>query len=61
MLCQIPSISTTTAGILLQKYGHISNLIIAMKENLNEIEEFRNNNKKLNKNIIQNLNEYLRI
>ena len=32
-----------------------------MKENPNEIEEFRNNNKKLNKNIIQNLNEYLRI
>jgi hypothetical protein len=30
-----------------------------MKENPNEIEEFRNKNKKLNKNIIQNLNEYL--
>ena len=59
MLCQIPGISTTTAGVLLKKYGHITNLIIAMKENLNEIEEFRNNNKKLNKNIIQNLNEYL--
>jgi len=61
MLCQIPGISTTTAGILLQKYEHISKLIIAMKENPNEIEEFRNNNKKLNKNIIQNLNEFLRI
>jgi ERCC4-type nuclease len=61
MLCQIPGISTTTAGILLQKYGHLSKMIIAMKENPNEIEEFRNNNKKLNKNIIQNLNEYLRI
>jgi ERCC4-type nuclease len=60
MLCQIPGISTTTAGILLQKYDHLSKLIIAMKENPNEIEEFRNNNKKLNKNIIQNLNEYLR-
>jgi len=59
MLCQIPGISTTTAGILLQKYEHISKLIIAMKENPNEIEEFRNNNKKLNKNIIQNLNEFL--
>ena len=59
MLCQIPGISTTTAGILLEKYGHISNLIIAMKENSNEIEEFRNKDKKLNKNIIKNLNEYL--
>jgi crossover junction endonuclease MUS81 len=60
MLCQIPGISTTTAGVLLKKYAHITNLIIAMKENPNEIEEFKNNNKKLNKNIIQNLNEYLR-
>ena len=61
MLCQIPSISTTTANILLDKYGHISKLIIAMKENPNEIEDFRNNGKKLNKNIIQNLNEFLSV
>ena len=61
MLCQIPGISTTTAGILLEKYGHLSNLILAMKENLNEFEEFRHNDKKLNKNIIKNLNEFLRI
>jgi ERCC4-type nuclease len=59
MLCQIPGISTTTAGILLKKYGHIKALIHAMKENPKEIEEFRHNDKKLNKNIIQNLNEYL--
>jgi ERCC4-type nuclease len=59
MLCQIPGISTTTAGILLEKYGHITNLIISMKNNSNEMEEFRNNNKKLNKNIIKNLNIYL--
>jgi ERCC4-type nuclease len=61
MLCQIPGISTTTAGILLEKYGHLSKLIIAMKENLNEFEEFRHNGKKLNKNIIKNLNEYLNV
>ena len=61
MLCQIPGISTTTAGILLEKYGHISNLIHAMKENPTEIENFRNNDKKLNKNIIKNLNEYLNV
>ena len=59
MLCQIPGISTTTAGILLEKYGHISSLIYAMKENPKEIEEFRNKDKKLNKNIIKNLNEFL--
>ena len=61
MLCQIPGISTTTAGILLEKYGHLSKLILAMKENLNEFEEFRHNGKKLNKNIIKNLNEFLRV
>lgn len=61
MLCQIPGISITTSGILLEKYGHISNLIVSMKQNPNEIEEFRNKDKKLNKNIIKNLNEYLRI
>jgi len=61
MLCQIPGISIKTAGILLEKYGHISNLIIAMKENLNEIEDFKLNDKKLNKNIIKNLNDFLRI
>jgi hypothetical protein len=61
MLCQIPGISITNAGILLEKYGHISNLIVAMRQNPNEIEEFRNKDKKLNKNIIKNINEYLRI
>jgi ERCC4-type nuclease len=61
MLCQIPGISIKTAGILLEKYGHISKLILSIKENPNEIENFRTNNKKLNKNIIKNLNEYLNI
>jgi ERCC4-type nuclease len=61
MLCQIPGISTTTAGILLEKYGHISHMIHAMKENPKEIENFRNNEKKLNKNIIKNLNDYLNV
>ena len=61
MLCQIPGISITTAGILLEKYGHISHMIYAMKENPKEIENFRNNEKKLNKNIIKNLNDYLNV
>ena len=37
--------------------GHISNLIIAMTQNPNEIEEFRNKDKKLNKNIKKNIIE----
>ena len=59
MLCQIPGISIKTAGILLEKYGHITNLIVSMKQNPNEIEDFRIKDKKLNKNIIKNLNDYL--
>ena len=76
MLCQIPGISIATAAILLKKYGHISKLIIELNKNPNEIEEFEyesnsNSNlgntvcktklKKLNKNIIKNLKEYLYI
>jgi ERCC4-type nuclease len=67
MLCQIPGISITTAGILLKKYGHISKLIIAINNNPNEMNEFeyikdsniKDSFKKLNKNIIKNLNEFL--
>ena len=68
MLCQIPGISITTAGILLEKYGHISKLIIAINNNPNEMNDFEYIKesstkeckiKKLNKNIIKNLNEFL--
>ena len=63
MLCQIPGISTTTANILMKKYGHISKLIIEINKNPNEMDEFEYSkdikNKKLNKNIIKNLNEFL--
>jgi ERCC4-type nuclease len=68
MLCQIPGISITTAGILLEKYGHISKLIIEINKNPNEMNDFEYIKesstkeckiKKLNKNIIKNLNEFL--
>ena len=65
MLCQIPSISHVTAAILMDKYKHISVLIEEMK-NPNVLEEFEymnpktNKPKKLNKNVIQKLNEYLK-
>jgi ERCC4-type nuclease len=58
MLCQIPGISVVTAKRILDKYGHIKDLIMAMKSNPNEIEYFKDG-KKINKNIIKNLNEYL--
>jgi len=64
MLCQIPGISTTTANILMEKYGHISKLIIELNKNPNEMNEFEyikdeGKPKKLNKNIIKNINEFL--
>jgi len=66
MLCQIPSVSHVTATILMDNYKHISNLLEEMKENPTLLEEFEyihpktNKPKKLNKNIVQKLNEYLK-
>jgi len=63
MLSQIPSISTNIATTLMEKYGHISILIIALKTNPNEIQEFtylkNDKPKKLNKNVCKNLTDYL--
>lgn len=63
MLSQIPSISMKTAHILIGHYGHISELFRKHSENPNEFHEFsyekEGKPKKLNKNIIQNLNLYL--
>jgi hypothetical protein len=57
MLCQIPGISNATAKRIVDKYGHISDLMIALKSNPIDVDE---NGKKFNKNIIKNLNDYLR-
>lgn len=63
MLSQIPSISMKTAQIILSKYGHIRELFRKLLENPNEFQDFSYEKdgkpKKLNKNIIQNLKEYL--
>jgi ERCC4-type nuclease len=63
MLCQVPSISMKTAQILMAKYGHVNELFRKIQENPNEIDEFSYEKdgkpKKLNKNVIQNLKEYL--
>ncbi len=63
MLSQIPSISMKTAQILLSKYGHIRELFRQSLQNPNEFQEFSYEKdgkpKKLNKNTIQNLQEFL--
>jgi ERCC4-type nuclease len=63
MICQIPSISMKTAQIIMGKYGHVRELFSKLQENPNELDEFTYDKdgkpKKLNKNVIQNLKEYL--
>jgi ERCC4-type nuclease len=67
MLSQIPSVSITTASLLMEKYGHVKGLILAMEKNPKEMEEFtyvqkdptKTKPKKLNKNVVQNLNSFL--
>jgi ERCC4-type nuclease len=63
MLSQIPSISMKTAQTIMGKYIHISELFRRFHENPNEFKEFSYEKdgkaKKLNKNIIENLQEFL--
>lgn len=65
MLCQIPSISHVTAAVIMDKYKHISVLMEELKTP-NVLEDFEyinpktNKPKKLNKNVIQKLYEYLK-
>ena len=69
MLTQIPAVSVPTASILMQKYGHVKGLILAMEKNPREIEDFtyeketkdpsKTKPKHLNKNVIQNIKTFL--
>jgi len=67
MLAQIPYVSVSIATVLMEKYGHVKGLLLAMEKNPREIEEFTYSNKdptkvkpkRLNKNVIQNLNLFL--
>jgi len=66
MLAQIPSVSITIASVLMEKYGHLRGMILAMEKNPREIEEFtyvkdpaKIKPKHLNKNVIQNLTTFL--
>jgi ERCC4-type nuclease len=67
MLAQIPSVSISTASVLMEKYGHVKGLMMAMEKNPREIDEFTYVNKDpskvkpkhLNKNVIQNIKTFL--
>jgi len=60
MLMQIPGISSTSAKIILDKYITIENLIIELRKNENCLENLKSiNNRKLSKNIIFNIKNFL--
>ena len=65
MLCQIPSISKINSDIILNKYGNINNFICELNKDERLLENFKyikdNKEKKIKKNIIENINHYLRI
>lgn len=64
MLCQIPNVSKVTCDIILNRYGTINNLISMLNQEEKLLEDFvyvkDNKEKKLNKNVIENINYYLR-
>ena len=64
MLCQIPGISTTTSRILLTQMNTLQDIIMKLETNISLFEEFSylkdSKPKKLNKNIIETLNHFLR-
>ena len=65
MLSQIPGISTVTATVLMDNYKHISVLIQELYKNPSCLEDFEyinpktNKAKKLNKNVIKSIKEFL--
>jgi|TARA_B110000858_G_scaffold35620_1_gene39909 ERCC4-type nuclease len=60
MLNQIPGISCQTSKILSEKYTNIETLIDCLKNNSQEIDNIKlENNRKINKNVVQNLLTFL--
>jgi ERCC4-type nuclease len=63
MLCQIPTINTTSATILMNHFKHINILIKELNDNPECLNQFtyekEGKKRKLRKNIIQNLRDYL--
>lgn len=64
MLAQIPGISNTVAVLINQKYGSIKNLINALENNPNELNDLKvevkgGKERRINKTCISNIYEYL--
>jgi ERCC4-type nuclease len=61
MLMQIPSISSNIATSLIEKYNSIQNLINTLRKNENILQNFKINERKISKNVVENLKKYLHI
>ncbi|ALH23275.1 ERCC4-type nuclease [Chrysochromulina ericina virus CeV-01B] len=63
MISQIPGISTVVAGAIIEKYYNIFNLVNCLKEDQTCLDNFKiaskNGERKIGKNIIAGLKEYL--
>lgn len=62
MLMQIPNISNVSANAILEQFGNIKNLILKLEEDPNCLNMIKvKNNRKLGKNIIESIKEFLLI
>lgn len=63
MISQIPGISSVVAGAIMEKYSNIVNLVNSLKNDPNCLDNFKinsnNKERKIGKNIIAGLKEYL--
>lgn len=59
MLCQIPGISTATANAIIKEFGSMKCLMNVMNESIENIETFKVNDRKINKNAVSNLKKHL--
>lgn len=63
MISQIPGISSVVAGAIMEKYSNIINLVNSLKNDPNCLDNFKinsnNKERKIGKNIIAGLKEYL--
>lgn len=63
MLMQIPGVSFQTANTIMREYKTIKNLILMLEKDENILDSLKNenNNRKINKNIINSIKNYLLI
>jgi ERCC4-type nuclease len=59
MLCQIPGISTATANALIKEFGSMNCLMNVMNDSSEYIDDFKVNDRKINKNAVSNLKKHL--